>query len=334
LIPTWAFPCTVFSIPQSSRKIVAKSYDWYTGHGLIIVNQRGVYKEAFEGSLKWTSRYGSISLSQLGKEFPQSGMNEKGLVVEILWLDKTVFPEDDSSLPTINEVQWIQYLLDRADSTKTAIKLANRIQIKKIKADVHYMVCDRFAKCATFEYLGGKLTVHSGQDIVVPTLSNHTYEESVNELSKYRGFGGELPIPRDRDSLGRFVKASDSAKAFRLGQDEIGSAFRILDSVRLWKVTSRTQWQIVYDVMERKIYLETRHSKGRKVIQFSAFDFDCRSEALMYPDIDEESVGDVSRDFVPYSTELNAKMMHRNTFVPKEIRARGAIYPETLLCNR
>ena len=75
--------CTAFCIKDSNNLLVAKNLDWPVGDGLILVNKRGLFKEAYiSGSkrISWTSRYGSITFNQFGKEFPLGGMNEKGLV--------------------------------------------------------------------------------------------------------------------------------------------------------------------------------------------------------------------------------------------------------------
>jgi len=38
-------------------------------------------------------------------------MNEKGLVVDVMWLNKTRYPKADSR-PEIGVLQWTQYMLD------------------------------------------------------------------------------------------------------------------------------------------------------------------------------------------------------------------------------
>jgi choloylglycine hydrolase len=89
--------CTAFCLDEAG--IVAKNYDWSLGDGRLLVNKRGVRKffsltgEPALGA--WVSRYGSVTFNQYGQDLPQGGMNEAGLVVEILWLDDTTYPEPD-----------------------------------------------------------------------------------------------------------------------------------------------------------------------------------------------------------------------------------------------
>ncbi len=81
--------CTVFNVwDESGNNIyVGKNYDVRGEYnGMVFINNPKVYKEAFllneKNPVKWLSEYGSITFSQISKEFPTSGMNEKGLIVE------------------------------------------------------------------------------------------------------------------------------------------------------------------------------------------------------------------------------------------------------------
>ncbi len=95
--------------------VFGRNYDWVTETGMVNTNLRGVLKSAFEiekgKKLQWVSKYGSITFNQYGKEFPTGGMNEKGLVVELMWLSESQFPKPDER-PALDVLQWIQYQLD------------------------------------------------------------------------------------------------------------------------------------------------------------------------------------------------------------------------------
>ena len=88
--------CTTFCINKNGQLVFGRNYDWITGAGIINSNQRGLFKTSshtgIENSISWVSKFASISFNQYGKEFPTGGMNEKGLVVELMWLDETRYP--------------------------------------------------------------------------------------------------------------------------------------------------------------------------------------------------------------------------------------------------
>lgn len=83
--------CTTFCLKNDGEVLFGKNYDWMIGDGLLFVNKRGVVKAATaEGAphpAKWVSKYGSVTFNQYGRENPSGGMNESGLVIELMWLD-------------------------------------------------------------------------------------------------------------------------------------------------------------------------------------------------------------------------------------------------------
>ena len=87
------YACTTFFINKNGQLVFGRNYDWITDAGMVCTNLRGLSKTSLKtetgGTTSWVSQYGSITFNQYGKEFPTGGMNEKGLVVELMWLDET-----------------------------------------------------------------------------------------------------------------------------------------------------------------------------------------------------------------------------------------------------
>lgn len=52
-------------------------------------------------------------ICQYGRNFPTGGMNEAGLVIELMWLDGSRYPVPDAR-PAVDNLQWIQYNLVRS----------------------------------------------------------------------------------------------------------------------------------------------------------------------------------------------------------------------------
>ena len=122
--------CTTFQMSSFEKKIMGKSYDWHLTHGMVIVNKRNIAKTALtfnplETPASWVSKYGTVTFNQYGREFPLGGINEKGLAVEIMWLDETQYPEKDSR-KSLNELQWIQYQLDNYSKVIEVVKDAEK----------------------------------------------------------------------------------------------------------------------------------------------------------------------------------------------------------------
>src|SRR4051812_27161648 len=86
--PSPARACTAFSVPTADGRLLAKSFDWSTGQGWIVLTERGRERSALvPGSaapLAGPARFSSLSLTTVGPGFPISGMNEAGLAIEAL----------------------------------------------------------------------------------------------------------------------------------------------------------------------------------------------------------------------------------------------------------
>ena len=179
--------CTSFLMSDDKRPLMGKSYDWNLGHGMVVVNQRGIKKiglalEATDLPPTWTAQYGSITFNQYGREFPIGGMNEAGLAVEILWHFSAQYPEPDAR-PSLNELQWIQYQLDNYASVKEMVAHADKIRIAGVYALAHYMAVDQQNNSASFSYIDGKLVIN--EDSLV--LTNTTPSESRPWSSPVKG---------------------------------------------------------------------------------------------------------------------------------------------------
>src|SRR4030095_11910119 len=105
LAGTSTIACTTFFINKNGQLVFGRNYDWLSDVSLVCKKDAGPPKTNFSypnaGSITWVSKYGSLTFNQYGKEFPTGGMNEKGLVVELMWLDGTKYPAADQR-PSVN----------------------------------------------------------------------------------------------------------------------------------------------------------------------------------------------------------------------------------------
>src|SRR5438067_1938354 len=96
-IPRPTRACTTFLVGDT----VGKCYDWNMGQGLVLLNPRGLDKSAMPMSptdrpARWHADHASLTFNQYGREMPNGGINEAGLVVEVMWLDETRLPPPDA----------------------------------------------------------------------------------------------------------------------------------------------------------------------------------------------------------------------------------------------
>ncbi|RPI19592.1 MAG: linear amide C-N hydrolase [Ignavibacteriae bacterium] len=253
-----AYACTTFCINTDNELVFGKNYDWMISYGLVIVNKKDVVKRSMVGpnsiAAEWTSKYGSVTFNQYGREFPSGGMNEAGLVIELMWLDETKFPVPDTR-PVVNILQWIQYQLDNSATIDEVIATDSKIRISNRSVPVHYLVTDKTGKTVSIEYLDGKLVYHTGETMPVTALTNDTYENSTGYLKRFKGFGGNQPMIESKSSLDRFVKACSMIKSYTLSPERtaVDYGFDVLKSVE--QGNGYTVWSIIYDIKNLKVFL-------------------------------------------------------------------------------
>ena len=332
-----SFACTTFCLKHKGEVLFGRNYDYNIGDALIFVNKRGVAKTASIGdspnSAKWVSKYGSITFNQYGRENPNGGMNEMGLVVEEMWLDETEYPKDDSR-PTLGTQEWIQYLLDNSATTAEALKNAEGVRIIDF-VKVHYLVSDKTGNTASVEFLKGKMVVHTGDQLAVPTLTNNTYEESLS-YAKHT----DPEKAKSGTSLDLFTRAAHKTEEFEKQtlseRQAVAYAFEVLSDVAQ---KNHTQWSIVYDQKRGKIYFRTLQSPQIKTIDARAFDYSCSTLVKML-DINARDEGDVTAKFTNYTHKANRDLIERSfggtdflKDVPARLRNYVAAYPEGFTCG-
>lgn len=332
--------CTTFRLAAQAGPIVGKCYDWNMEQGLVLWNKRGLAKSALpvlrtDRPAQWQSKYASLTFNQYGREMPNGGMNEAGLVVEIMWLGATRHPPADERR-TVNELQWIQYQLDRFATVAEVIDNAPLLRVGRVHGDVHYMACDRSGDCAALEYLEGRLVITRGRELVAPALTNSPYSESAGYLQKHQGFGGKAPIPGGAGSLERFARAASLVKKSEGAADGVAAALAVLDSVR----NDASQWQIVYDPIGLVAHFKSRSRGQLKTVDLKRLiaDGSCRTPVRMI-DLRSERAGDVTAQMVEYTEEADRRLIEQSFSDGglKEKLGAGVLaglvrYPRSLAC--
>jgi choloylglycine hydrolase len=319
--------CTAFLLGAEAGPVVGKSYDWHMGQGLVFANKHGMAKRALtvdprDTPASWVSRHASLTFNQYGREFPNGGMNDAGLVVEVLWLDDSRYEARDAR-PALNELQWIQYQLDSFGSVAEMTAAAPGLRVSPVYANVHYLACDKGAQCAAFEWLGGKLQITPAARV----LTNHSYADSAAWAARQAKPAAGL------GSLERFARTSRLVSQPAAG-DPVAAAFTILDGVR----GRGSQWNIVYEPARSRVHFRTRASAQIKSIDFADLARDCGSPVQML-DIDAAPGGDATARLTPYSVVANSRIVERSLrpmtkHVPPGAAQLVSHYPTTLTCAR
>lgn len=310
-----AFGCSAFLVKDKDHCIIGFNENWKTMPGMVVINKRGVVKKNLswnhlvtanttsEPELEWTSKYGSVSFNLLGFDLPCYGLNEKGLFIVELFLDKT-FSLPDSLKPKMFWAHWIQYQLDNystVDEVINGLKHTPVIDWWPTFPGSHFYVSDKKGNTAAIELIDGKFHVSSGKTMPVPVLCNDKYQEELTRMKRFKPFGGNETL--DLASINwdnRFSKAACYIKNYNPSNDTnvILYAFNVLDRL------IAGQWQTVVDVKNNIIYFRSDQGKSIKSLNLSHCDFS-KNASTKFIDINSDRQGDVFSCLSNLTVDIN-----------------------------
>lgn len=275
LVSSMADACTrLVHIGADNQIITARSMDWKTDVATNLwVFPRGMKRsgEAGPNSIQWTSKYGSVIAS--GYDISTTdGMNEAGLVANVLWLVESSYPKYDGKSPGLSIAAWAQYVLDNFASVEEAVNelaktpftiVTDNVPGENRLATLHLSLSDASGDSAIIEYIDGKQVIHHSRSYQVMTNSP-AFEKQLAMEEYWKQIGGTIMLPGTNRAADRFARASFYVHAIPQTKDPveaIASVFSVIrnTSVPLGITTpdqpniSSTRWRTVSD-QKRKLY--------------------------------------------------------------------------------
>ena len=242
-----------------------------------------------EKSLKWTSKYGSVIAS--GYECGTAdGMNEKGLVANMLYLAESEYPPDDKR-PTLITGALVQYILDNFVTVEEAVTAMGQEKFRVVtvpapngkKGTVHFSISDASGDSAIFEYIKGKLVIHHGRQYQVMTNSP-IYSEQLALYEYWKQIGGTVMLPGTNRAADRFARASFYINATAQSanpREAIAAVFSVMRNVSVPRgISTPTQpnisstiWRTVADQKNKIYFFEDTASPSLVWVKLNQIDF-------------------------------------------------------------
>jgi len=289
--------CSVFCLNHNGTYL-AKNFDWYSGEGYLIKNNSEQLKFAYglnnNEQATWTSKYGSLTFNQVGKEFPYGGMNEKGLVVEVLWFNKSFYQNNKNS--SISELEWVQYQLDNYKTVDEVLSNINKLTINPVAATLHYMIADKNGNSVVIDFIEGKLVI-SKNKANYQAVTNDSY----NDLEKYYAIKGNNVDTESRSSKDRYCQIVNNISQAKT--NSVKNIFDILEASSENKKNYKTYWSIVYDLENLEIHFKSFDNNNIKTINFNDFSFDA-NEPIIASKINLSEI-----NFKPYTSNINVNLL-------------------------
>ncbi len=213
-----AVACTrTLYVGADNTVITGRNMDW--GEDMasnLWVFPAGIKRDGAAGprSIRWTSKYGSVVVS--GYEAGSAdGLNEKGLVANLLYLAESDYGKPSESRPSLTIAAWPQYVLDNYATVAEAVAALKDEPFNMLAptlpngsaAALHLAISDASGDSAIFEYVKGKLTIHHGKQYTVMTNSP-IYDEQIALNEYWKDIGGLVFLPGTNRAADRFARAS------------------------------------------------------------------------------------------------------------------------------
>ncbi|MCX6984960.1 MAG: linear amide C-N hydrolase [Lentisphaerae bacterium] len=293
-LPTLSDACTrcIYLGPKDTV-IVARSMDWAEDPGTnIFCFPRGMSRDGAAGpnSIAWTSKYGSVICS-FYEVASVDGMNEKGLVSNVLFLVESDYGKPDGRQATLSISLWCQYVLDNFATVAETVETLRKEPFVIIapllpngaRGQGHMAVSDPSGDSAIFEYVNGKLVIHHGREFQVMTNSP-TFDQQLALNQYWEQIGGLTFLPGTNRAADRFARASFYINAIPKTDENkraVASVFSVIRgvSVPLGFTTlgqpniSSTIWRTLYDHKNKVFYFDSATSPTVFWMPLSDMDF-------------------------------------------------------------
>jgi choloylglycine hydrolase len=261
--------------------IVGRTMDWYDDTGTDLWTfPRGMMRDGGVGpdSIKWTSKHGSL-VGDIYDIASADGINEAGLVVNILYLAEANYGDAKSSgKPLLSVGAWPQYILDNFGNVAEAVEALKKEPFAIVAPELpggkaaggHIAIADATGDSAIFEYIKGNLVIHHDRKYTVMTNSP-PFDQQLAINIYWNDVGGLHFLPGTHRASDRFARVSWNLNATPKVADPnlaVATVFSVIRNISVpLGITdpekpniASTLWRTVADIKARRYYFESAFS--------------------------------------------------------------------------
>lgn len=291
--------CTRFVyLGANDQVLTARSMDWRNDIASNLwIFPRGMKRSGEVGpqSVQWTARYGSVIAS--GYDISTTdGMNEAGLVANVLWLVESSYPKYDGKKPGLTIAAWAQYVLDNFATVREAVDalakepfvvVTDMVPGENRLATLHLSLSDASGDSAIIEYIDGKQVIHHSKQYQVMTNSP-TFEQQLALNAYWEKIGGTVMLPGTNRAADRFARASFYVNALPKTDDPVKTIASVFSVIRNTSVPygistpnepniSSTRWRTVADHKRKLYFFESALTPNTFWVDLTKLDFSEKS---------------------------------------------------------
>ena len=294
MLTTYTQACTrVVYLGKNGMVVTGRTMDWKEDlKSNIYVFPRGIERAgADKGNTNhWKSKYGSVITA--GYDIGTSdGMNEKGLVANLLYLAESDYYRPNDTRPVMGISISTQYVFDNFASVDEAVKELSKETFRidapdmpnGARSTLHLAISDASGNSAIFEYIKGKLIIHEGKEYQVMTNSP-SYEQQITLNNYWKQIGGLVMLPGTNRAVDRFVRASFYINVIPQTDNQREAVAGVFSVIRNVSVPlgisvpaqpniSSTRWRTVADQKNKVYFFESTMTPNVFWINMKDLDF-------------------------------------------------------------
>ena len=300
--------------------ITGRTMDWKEdSRSNICIFPRGMERngEVGKNPMRWKSKYGSVVTSAYDI-CSTDGMNEKGLVANLLWLAESSYPQWNGEKPALSIAAWVQYMLDNFATVNEAVSEIEKNTFDVVSdmmpdgtrmATLHLSISDATGDNAIFEYIDGKLNIHHNRSYQVMTNSP-VFDQQLALDDYWKTIGGTTFLPGTNRAADRFVRASFYINAIPKTEDTRTALASVFSVIRNTSVPfgistpdqpniSSTRWRTVSDQKDKVYYYESTLYPNVFWVDFKDVDFSEKAPVKKLNLLDGKTyAGNTAKEFV------------------------------------
>lgn len=267
--------CTGITLKSNDGAvIVARTVEWALSNAnhnkILIVPRNKIYRGLTpEGNngMKWTGKYGFVTLTAYGQPYGPDGLNEEGLYVGVYYLpgfaEYATYDRSNAS-NSMSVGDFMQWMLSSFKTVDEIMENINRVTVVSVENEefggaelpFHFKIADSNGNSKIIEIVNnGELKIYEPYLGVITnsptydwhiinqrnylglsTLPNTSKDLGTYELSPLGGGSGLIGLPGDFTPPSRFIRAAAftaSCRPLPTAKDAVFESFRILDNFNI-----------------------------------------------------------------------------------------------------
>lgn len=272
--------------PDGIRVLSGRTFDWLTAtESHLYAFPAGMDHDgaAGSGSLKWTSRYGTVLLAMSDNAITD-GINEVGLTGNVLYLKNTETGVYNASKPQVSVAVWLRYFLDMYSSVEdvakdlydedgeTKFQVADSFptHIFPVPPLIHISLADSTGNNMIMEWIGGKLKTYISRKYTVMT-NEPPFDEQL-ALDSYWLSMQNVTLPGTDRPADRFARLTHYARLAKPANSPAEALATLQGMIRAVSVPMRhydinapnggpniapTHWRSYADLKDMRYFFES-----------------------------------------------------------------------------